>query len=126
MIKSWSKTLATLALSTGEAELGAAVKGATEAEGIQSILRDFEIVARIVMKSDASAAIGITRRLGLGKVRHLSTGDLWIQQRVHQGRIEVGKLPGSENPADAMTKALDRGRLDQLMQRLGFRKPLGA
>ena len=41
LVKSWAKTLPTLALSTGEAELGATVRGAAEAEGIVSILGDF-------------------------------------------------------------------------------------
>ena len=126
LVKSWSKTMSTLALSTGEAELGATVKGAAEAEGVQSVLRDFAIEASIVLKSDASAAIGITKRLGLGKVRHLATGDLWIQQRVHQKRLEIEKLPGEVNPSDAMTKGLDRVRLDKLMELIGVRSPLPA
>ena len=33
LIKAWSKTMATLALSTGEAELGATTRGAAEADG---------------------------------------------------------------------------------------------
>ena len=84
MVKSWSRTLTTLALSTGEAELGAMTKGAAESEGILAILRDFSLDANITISSDASAAIGITKRLGLGKVRHLSVADLWIQQRVRK------------------------------------------
>ena len=71
VIKTWSRTLSTLALSTGEAELGALAKGAAESEGIVSILHDFGMQASICISSDASAAIGITRRLGLGRVRHL-------------------------------------------------------
>ena len=81
-MKSWAKTLPTLALSTGEAELGATVRGAAEAEGIVSILGDFHIEAKVVLKSDAAAAIGITQRVGLGRVRHLAVSDLWIQQRI--------------------------------------------
>ena len=33
---------------------------------------------RLTLKSDATAAIGITQREGLGKVRHLATADLWV------------------------------------------------
>ena len=59
----------------------------------------------------------------VGKVRHLATGDLWIQQRVHQKRLEIEKLPGEVNPSDAMTKGLDRVRLDKLMGLIGIRTP---
>ena len=76
--QAWSKTLSTLALSIGEAELGALAKGTAESEGILSILVDFGLEAAINLKSDASAAIGITQRLGLRKLRHLSVADLWI------------------------------------------------
>ena len=41
LIKAWSKTLSTIALSTGEAELFALVKGATEVEGVRAVLSDF-------------------------------------------------------------------------------------
>ena len=119
LIKAWSKTMATLALSTGEAELGATTRGAAEAEGIASILRDFGVTDSITLKSDASAAIGITQRLGLGKVRHLSVADLWIQQKVRRQELEVVKLPGLHNPRDLMTKALDSERIRYLLGIMG-------
>ena len=78
MVKAWSKTLPKLALSTGEAELGGVVKGTAEAEGVQSILRDFRLDPHLVLRADATAAIGIVRRRGLGKIRHLAVGDLWV------------------------------------------------
>jgi hypothetical protein len=56
---------------------------------------------------DASAAIGICQRKGLGKVRHLDTQSLWIQDALRQKRLELSKVKGTENPSDAMTKFLD-------------------
>ncbi len=76
LIKSWSRTVRIIALSTGGSELGAVVKGATELEGAVSLLRDLGIEAEGVLQSDASAAIGISQRQGLGKIRHLSVADL--------------------------------------------------
>ena len=32
--------------------------------------------------------------------------DLWLQQQVREGLIEVSKVPGERNPADLMTKIL--------------------
>jgi len=37
-------------------------------------------------------------------VHHRATADLWVQQRVKSGEVSLGKLPGTENPSDAMTK----------------------
>ena len=76
LVKIWSKTLSTIALSSGEAELAAVVKGATEALGLQAILEDFGIPVGLHLRSDATAAIGMVKREGLGKVRHLATADL--------------------------------------------------
>ena len=114
-IKSWSKTMPTLALSTGESELGAIVKGITEGEGILSLLKDFALHAELGLKSDASAAVGITQRVGLGRVRHLAVADLWVQQRVQRGEVRICKVPGKENAADFMTKPLDWPRIRELM-----------
>ena len=105
----------TISLSTGEAELGATTKGAAEGEGILSILKDFHLTAQPKLLSDASAAIGITQRLGLGKVRHLSVQDLWVQQKVRNGELNIEKLPGDINPSDLMTKSMDRPRISKLL-----------
>ena len=81
MLKSWSKTLTVLALSSGEAELMAIVKSATEALGLQAIYSDFGLSMQLEVRSDATAAIGMVSRLGLGRVRHLAVSDLWVQEK---------------------------------------------
>ena len=55
--------------------LMAVVKGAQEGLGMKALLADWGIEARIHEKSDATAAIGIVARTGLGKVRHLAVAD---------------------------------------------------
>ena len=55
--------------------------GCAQALGIQSLMRDMSWHATIVIHSDATAAIGIARRKGLGKIRHLDVNDLWIQDK---------------------------------------------
>ena len=119
-MKSWSKTQATIALSSGEAELAAVVKGATEGLGMKAIMADFGINVSLSMYSDATAAIGMVRREGLGRVRHLAVADLWIQQRVRSGEIQVSKIAGTENPSDMMTKGLDSTSISKYMQELGM------
>ena len=59
----------------------------------------------------AKATIGMLHRQGLGKMRHVEVGHLWIQQAVRTGRIILKKVFGTENIADLMTKYLDFGRI---------------
>ena len=82
LLKAWSRTQALVALSSGESELTAVTKVAAEALGIKSVLADFGVTVKIGIHSDATAALGICKRQGLGRVRHLATADLWVQQRV--------------------------------------------
>ena len=96
-LKSWSKTLSVVALSSGEAELGALIRGATEGLGLISVLRDLGFQCELMLRSDASAAIGIVQRLGLGRVRHLTVSDLWLQQRLRKGDFKCEKVPGEDN-----------------------------
>ena len=82
-VTAWSTTVGVLALSSGEFELAAVVRAAKEGMGLQSILNDFCLCGHVAMKSDATAAIVMVHRFGLGKVRHLAARDLWVQ---HHGR----------------------------------------
>ena len=67
---------------------------------------------------DSSAAIGICKRTGVGKIRHLDTRLLWIQDLVRDGRISVQKVCGTQNPADLMTKHLAAEQIGACVQRL--------
>ena len=119
-VKSWSKTQPTIALSSGESELAAVVRGAAEGLGIQSVCRDFGFEPSLAMRSDATAAIGIVGREGLGKVRHLATADLRVQQRVRRGEVSVTKWPGQDNPADLCTKGLSPEATARHLSAMGF------
>ena len=55
-------------------------QGVAQALGLQSLARDMDWSLDIRVHSDATAAIGIAKRRGLGKVRHLHTSDLWVQE----------------------------------------------
>ena len=55
------------------------VKCVSETLGVKSALFEFGILVGGVIKSDASAALGIIQRQGLGKLRHIDTSFLYIQ-----------------------------------------------
>ncbi len=106
-----------IALSSGEAELYALVKGACHGKGVKSLLCDFGIEAEETnINVDATAAQGITNRRGLGKVRHIDVGQLWIQDEVAEKRIIVNKVKGTENYADALTKHVGREDISMHMK----------
>ena len=89
MMKSWSGTQASTAMSSGEAEYYAMVKGASEALGIQALAADLGWSWKVRMWVDSSAAKSIASRTGLGKVRHIEVRFLWLQEVVRAGRIEL-------------------------------------
>ena len=72
--------------------------------GYQSLLKDLGIDLPVRLWTDSTAAIGICSRQGIGKVRHLDTHLLWVQQAVRAGRIDLRKVDGESNPADLFTK----------------------
>ena len=105
-VRAWSSNQNVIALSSGEAEYYAALKGASSALGFQSMLKDLGISTSITLYTDSSAARGIIHRAGLGKLRHLETGYLWLQAAVRAKKLLVRKVLGTENPADLLTKHL--------------------
>lgn len=113
MIKHWSTTQKVVTLSSAEAELAGIVKSVGEALGLQSLAADLGIQAEISVHADSSAAIGICRRSGIGRVRHLAVSQLWVQERLKAGAFRLIKVAGGLNPADALTKVLARDGLDR-------------
>ena len=111
-IKSWSSTQSNVALSSGEAEFNGVVRGSGIGLGYQSLLRDLGHDLPVRVWTDSSAAIGICSRQGLGKLRHLDTHTLWVQNAVRSRRVDLRKIDGERNPADLFTKhSLSRERL---------------
>ena len=107
-----------LSLSSGEAEYGAIVKGACQGLGIQSMCADWGLTASVNVRSDSSAAIGISNRLGLGGTRHLNVRHLWVQHKV---KITLEKQDGKKNVADFGTKIQTGPVITEVMGRRGFR-----
>ena len=78
--------------------------------------KEMNIEMEIDLFVDASAAIGIVQRQGLGKLRHIEVKNLWLQDEVKGERIRIRKVNGKENPADLGTKALGRDDMDKCVK----------
>ena len=120
LLKSWASTQTSVSLSSGEAEFYGVVKASGVSLGYQALLRDVGINLPIRVWTDSSATIGICGRQGLGKLRHVDTQCLWIQQRVRDGSVELCKVKGEQNPADLFTKHLtSRERIHNFLDLFG-------
>ena len=107
-LKTWSATQKTVALSSGEAELTAAVKAATEGMGMMQLMEEMGEQVSVEVKVDSAAALGTVHRKGNGKLRHVRIGLLWIQQLEEQESVRFRKIAGAQNPADLFTKHLNQ------------------
>ena len=58
--------------------------------------------------ADSSAALGIAKRKGAGKMRHININTLWTQGVQDKEGVEFSKILGTNYPADLMTKYLNR------------------
>jgi len=115
ILKTWSSTQASVAQSSGEAEYYALVRAASEALGLQSIMKDLGWEAKIRLLVDSSAAKSIASRTGLGKLRHLEIKFLWLQEIVRRKKIVLSKVRGDINPADVLTKPKSLEDMKQLL-----------
>ena len=55
----------------------------------------------------------------MGKLRHLDTRSLWVQDALRQRRVIIEQVKGTENPADLMTKHVDGAAMDAMLERIG-------
>ena len=115
-VKAWSTTQKVVALSSGEAEYYAAVKGASERLGFLAgcaelgIWVDGKVSLRV--STDSSACKGICRLIDVAF--------LWLQDLVRKECIKMTKVAGKDNPADMLTKYLLGVKISEISRRLGF------
>mgnify|MGYP000143650214 FL=1 len=128
-----------VALSSCEAEYYAASSGVVEGLGTVSLLEEVagEGITRpgtqgdndqgmapsvsrvsVSLYMDSSSARSLCGRVGVGKVRHLSTRMLWLQELVQSRRLSVKKVHTEVNVSDLMTKLPSRRTRATLMPML--------
>ena len=88
--------------------------------GMKSMCADLALKIPLRLHSDATAAIGIARRRGMGRIRHLDVTDLWVQEKFTSKAATIDKVLGTENPADILTKHVDGPALKVALQKMGM------
>ena len=112
---------ATVALSSCESELIAAVSGGSEGLYINTIVETLgHYNCVMVILIDNSSARMLLHKSGCSRVRHLDCRLLWTQQAVQEGRFKVGATPTRLNLADLGTKPLGQDRILLLLGLLGY------
>ena len=120
VLKHGSDTQSTIALSTGESEYYALVKGGSVGLGLQSLCADLGLDLEVTVEGDSNAAKGTVNRVGLGKARHIQTRYLWLQERVAEGHLKVRRVRGVKNKADVLTKSVPGVQLCKTMEDLQY------
>ena len=125
VLKAYSKQQKVVALSSAEAELYAMVAASAETLAIQSYASDLGMELENDLYTDSAAALGIAARAGIGKVRHLRTQGLWVQEVKANGRIKFMKILGEKNPADLLTKHMSAELMKRHMATLNVKVTAG-
>ena len=125
VLKSLCRGQSLIALSSGEAEFYGLVTACSEALGEQSIASNFGMKLGITILMDATAGAAIGSRRGIGRVKHLSTIFLWVQEYITSGKIRVQKVHTTENVSDILTKAVSGTLMRKMMDCMNFHTVTG-
>lgn len=104
-----------MALSSAESELYALVKASSETFGVLTMMKEWDLSVSGEVMGDASAALGIIGREGLGKIRHIEVSHFWLQNMSSEKRMKYTKALGTKNPADMLTKELSRVKINEIL-----------
>ena len=112
-----------MSLSSGEAEFYSGVRTASHLLGLRAIAEDLGVRNKLAkLGLDSSAPIGTMSRRGAGKIRHIQTPTLWIQQLVTNRQLVLFKKKGSENPPDMLTKHMTAERIAYFLPKLSLER----
>ncbi|CAE7029215.1 GIP [Symbiodinium sp. CCMP2592] len=119
LVGSYSRGLAMICLSSGEAEFNGGVMATSEGIFYKEVFSFLRIFLKLRVWLDSSAARGIYQREGVGKVRHLETKSLWVQQGLKERKFSLHAIATETNPSDIHTKGLAVARFEILRSLLG-------
>ena len=86
---------------------------------MRSLLEEWGIDMQLRLKTDSSVANALSQRLGVGKMKHMQTRFLWLQQAVQWGQLIIVPVPTKLNYADIYTKAVPAKQMEKFMKEMG-------
>ncbi|CAK0888842.1 unnamed protein product, partial [Prorocentrum cordatum] len=123
LIDGWSGQQYNHALSSAEAEFTGIVNGSARGTWLRNVMLEMGFEVTLQVNTGSSGAKGIASRLGCGKVRHLETKYLWVQEKAKDRTITMAKIHADVNGADMQTKPMTGPRLLKLLAFLPLRTP---
>ena len=113
-----------VSLSSCESEILALASVTSEGALIQRAVEFLTGVScNLTSRSDSSSARSLAQRLGVGRVRHLSSKILWLQAMVKAQQLILAPVPTEVNCSDVGTKALSEKRILAMANMLGVVDP---
>ena len=120
----WSRTQTTIALSSCEAELYEINMATIEALNVKSTIEELfkNCKTNITVYTDSSSAKSITSRRGVTrKTKHIELRQLFVQDLVARGTLQVTKVGTLSNPADIFTKFVSSETIQRQLHAVGLR-----
>jgi hypothetical protein len=121
---SWrSKLQPTVALSTTEAEYIAAVEAGKEIIWMRNILKElgYNFSSPSSLRMDNQSGINVAKNPEHhGRMKHLDLRHHWLRDTVESGLIKPLYIPTAEMPADVLTKALPRQKMETCRGMMGL------
>ena len=118
-----SRGQASVALSSCEAEVMAASEGIKEALLLQEVLMFVGLGHyEIEIKVDSSAAHAFFHRRGVGRMKHIDSRILWLQDLTAAGGVRLKKIPRTQNLADMLTHTPSAKELEIFLPLMSLRR----
>lgn len=121
---SWSSRLQSIVtLSTTEAEYVAAVSAAQEILWLRNFLTElgYSFSSPSTLYIDNQSALSVAKNPEHhGRMKHLDLRFYWLRDEVASGKIGLAHLRTDVMPADGMTKALVKAKVENMVRLLGL------
>ena len=75
----------------------------------------------IEVKMESSVTLTFFYRRGVGRMSHMDTRVLWLQDRIAAGDVRLIEISRAQNLADMLTHASSAKELEVFLQLMGFR-----
>ena len=92
-LRTWSTTQRTVAMSSAEAEYNSLIEGVQRTFGVQTMLAELGVMAKIIVYTDSSAAKSFASQRGLGRMRHME-----VRKALASGRSSARACSSGQNP----------------------------
>ena len=120
----WSRTQTSIALSSCEAELYAINMATIEALNVKSTIEELinNCKTNITVYTDSSSAKSITSRRGVTrKTKHIELRQLFVQELVANGTLQMTKVGTLSHPADIFTQFVSSETIQRQLHAVGLR-----